>query len=81
MKSFTDPITGAMLEATDTITTDVPPERLWWGRRLGYTDEQVRAMWLKDARRPRYLNVAEIERVMNKQEAEHFERRRLMTGQ
>lgn len=74
-QSFSDPVTGAMLHAADDLDSNIPEERLYFGRKLGYTDEQIRSMWLKDARRPRYTDVSQLDRVMTKGEAAWLEAR------
>lgn len=54
-KSFTDPITRCMLEAVE-MNIEVPEERFWWGRKLGYSDDEIRQMWWSDKRSPKYIN-------------------------
>lgn len=72
-------MTGLLLDGYE-MDTDLPEERLWWGRRLGYTDEQVRDMWLSDSRPPQFIDLAGFERVMTKTEAEAMEVRHKFTG-
>lgn len=73
-QSFSDPVTGDTLHAREDVeTADVPEARLFFGRKLGYTDEQIRSMWLKDARRPRYVDVSQLNRLMTKGEAAWLE--------
>lgn len=73
-QSFTDPVTGAMLHAFGE-GDEIPEARLFFGRKLGYTDDQIKSMWLQDARRPRYVDVSQLDRVMTKGEAEWLEAR------
>ena len=56
MKSFTDPITGCILQGAE-LDVDVPEKRMRWGRRVGYTDEQIRRMWWADKRSPKVVMV------------------------
>jgi hypothetical protein len=78
-RSFEDPVTGAILHVAD-MDTEVSEQRLWWGRKLGYTDDEIRSMWLRDARRPRYLDLTGFERIMTKAQADRFEAQRRITG-
>ena len=80
-QSFSDPLTGAMLHGADDLVSEVPEARLFFGRKLGYTDEEIRSMWLKDARRPRYIDVSQMNRVMSKAEAERYEVQRMYRGE
>lgn len=81
-KSFRDPVTGCLLQGfAMKADFEVPAERRWWGRKLGYTDEQIESMWLDAAHGPRYLDLSQLDRVLSKGEAEHIDARRIMTGE
>lgn len=72
--SFRDPLTGDLLDGVD-MHDEIPEARLYYGRKLGYTDDEIYSMWLKDARRPRYIDVSQLNRVMTKGEAAWLEAR------
>lgn len=74
-QSFTDPVTGDTLHAVDDLETDVPEARLYFGRKLGYTEEEIRSMWLRDSRRRRYIDVTHLDRLMTPGEAAWVEAR------
>lgn len=62
-------MTGAVLDGVE-MHIEIPEARLYWGRKLGYTDDAIYSMWLKDARRPRYIDVGQLDQVMTKGEAD-----------
>lgn len=69
-KSFTDPITGCILDAVE-MNVEVPDDRLWWGRKLGYTDDEIHEMYWRDKRAPKYLDAIQ-EEPLSEAQAKRF---------
>ena len=72
--TFKDPVTHALLAAVEMELT-IPEERYRWGRKLGYTDEQIEHMYWQDQRRPKFLDAFQ-EAPLSQAQWNALERRR-----